>query len=501
MAKKFLWRPISITPTKAGKKTKIHIPQPEFKALQLNKRDVVKWEDINLEMDWFTLHKRGPRRAKVGEDPLEARAVPHGYIKGTLPERIVYYYLTKYMKFQSGVDFDFQCVGAKQRVLTKDFKWVEAGSLKIGDKLLAFSEDLEDVGGKVKRSRYYKEATVTHASVESLPAMEVELSDGTKIVTTEEHPWLAFADLRNPEIVTFGHSMNWVTTNRLRVGMEIPRFMTTWEEDTSKQAGYIAGFFDGEGSVVHHKTQTGGHALSLTVGQNAGEMFDMFNMMVEDCGFDFSVYDYRGKYKRSYDNGKREVIQMRIAGGRSEIFRFLGTIRPAKLQRIKIEKLGRLSKRDVVKVVSIRQVKQQPIARLSTSTKTYFCEGFGMHNSSLEGGRMQLGGLVVDFLFPYMRIIIQVQGPTHDTFLRKAKDNQQIDDLAKMGFTVYELEDSVIYDEFLLEEWMRRTFSLPAGVGGSGGAHGAREGDLTDVEIVYQRVLALQQSLISYFGA
>jgi len=41
MAKKFLWRPISITPTKAGTKTKIYVPQPEFKALQLNKRDVV----------------------------------------------------------------------------------------------------------------------------------------------------------------------------------------------------------------------------------------------------------------------------------------------------------------------------------------------------------------------------------------------------------------------------------------------------------------------------
>jgi len=99
-----------------------------------------------------------------------------------------------------------------------------------------------------------------------------------------------------------------------------------------------------------------------------------------------------------------------------------------------------------------------------------------------------------------MRIIIQVQGPTHDTFLRKAKDNQQIDDLANLGFTVYELEDKIIYDEYLLEEWMRRTFSLPAGVGGSGGAHGAREGDLTDVEILYQRVLAVQQNLINYFG-
>ena len=228
MPKQFLWRPVSIAPTKAGKKTKIHVPQPEYKALQLNKRDVVKWEDVNIEVDWFTLHRRGVRRPKVGEDPLEMRAVPHGYIKGTLPERIVYYYLTNYMRMQSGVDFDFQ--------------------------------------------------------------------------------------------------------------------------------------------------------------------------------------------------------------------------------------------------------------------------------SSMEGGRMEMGGMVLDFLFRQMRIIIQVQGPTHDTFLRKAKDNQQIDDLVKMGYTVYELDDSVIYDEYLLEEWMRRTFSLPAGVGGSGGAHGAHEGDLTDVEILYQRVLAIQDYLIVKFG-
>lgn len=229
MAKKFIWKPISITPTKAGKKTKIHIPQPDFRPLQLRKRDVVRWSEVNLEPDWFTLHKRGPRRPKAGEDPLEARAVPHGYIRGTLPERIVYYYLTKYLKFQSGVDFDFQ--------------------------------------------------------------------------------------------------------------------------------------------------------------------------------------------------------------------------------------------------------------------------------SSLLGGRMEMGGLVADFLFERMRIVIQVQGPTHDTFMRKAKDNEQAGILAEMGYTVYELEDSIIYDEYLLEEWMRRVFSLPAGMGGSGGAHGARESDLTNVELLYQRVLAVQASLISYFGA
>ena len=500
MAKKAVFTPTTIYPSKFGKRKKIHIPQPDYRDYILRNRDVVRWEDINLEADWHTVHKRGVRRPKVGEDPLEARAVQREYVNGTLPERIVYKYLTDRMRMVSGIDFDFQCVGVKQKILTKDFRWVEAGSLKIGDKLLAFSEDLEDVGRERKRSRYYKEATITHLTVEEMAAMEVELSDGTKIITTPEHPWLAFADVRNPDITSFGHSMNWVTTNRLRVGMEIPRFMTTWEEDTSKEAGYIAGFFDGEGSVVHHKTQSGGNALSLTVGQNAGEMFDLFNKMVEECGFDFSVYDYRGKYKRSYDDGKREVIQMRIAGGRSEAFRFLGTIRPAKLQRIKPDKLGRLSKRDVVKVVGVKQVKQQPIARISTTTKTYFCEGFGMHNSSLDGGRLNLGGMVVDFLFRFLKIIIQVQGPTHTQFLRAARDEEQANELALWGYDVFGLEDTLIYDEYLFEEAMRRMFALPAGMGGSGGAHGSYEGDYTGTEKVYMIFQEIQDNLILQFG-
>src|SRR3990167_2754607 len=36
--------------------------------------------------------------------------------------------------------------------------------------------------------------------------------------------------------------------------------------------------------------------------------------------------------------------------------------------------------------------------------------------SSLQGGRLEFGGIVADFLFPEQRIIVNVQGPTHDRF-------------------------------------------------------------------------------------
>jgi hypothetical protein len=80
--------------------------------------------------------------------------------------------------------------------------------------------------------------------------------------------------------------------------------------------------------------------------------------------------------------------------------------------------------------------------------------------SSQAGGRMELGGLVADFLFEIMRIVIQVQGPTHATYLRAAKDEEQKGILESMGYRVFDIEEVVVYSEPRLEDWMRRTFGM-----------------------------------------
>lgn len=96
--------------------------------------------------------------------------------------------------------------------------------------------------------------------------------------------------------------------------------------------------------------------------------------------------------------------------------------------------------------------------------------------SSLQGGRLELGGMVADFLFFWMRIVIRVQGPGHDEYLRMRKDEEQRDILISMGFEVYDIEDRIIYDEYTLENWLRRTFGL-RGRGGAGSAHGEHSQD------------------------
>jgi very-short-patch-repair endonuclease len=89
--------------------------------------------------------------------------------------------------------------------------------------------------------------------------------------------------------------------------------------------------------------------------------------------------------------------------------------------------------------------------------------------SSQQGGRTELGGMVADFLFPYLRLVIQVQGQTHNGFLQHKKDQQQTDILAEMGYYVEAIWEEDIYDEYRFEEIMRRIFNLASSVGGTYG--------------------------------
>lgn len=83
--------------------------------------------------------------------------------------------------------------------------------------------------------------------------------------------------------------------------------------------------------------------------------------------------------------------------------------------------------------------------------------------TSLEGGRIEMGGLVADFVLEDQRLILNPIGPTHYTTIGKAKDREQAAILASMGFTVIFIPLRIVHDADLLEEWFRR-FIDPGGV-------------------------------------
>jgi len=78
--------------------------------------------------------------------------------------------------------------------------------------------------------------------------------------------------------------------------------------------------------------------------------------------------------------------------------------------------------------------------------------------SSQEGGRLDIGGMVVDFVFPNMKIALNVNGPQHQEQLRGRKDDEQKSILREMGYWSIDLDVDTIANAGAFEEFMRKKF-------------------------------------------
>jgi very-short-patch-repair endonuclease len=104
--------------------------------------------------------------------------------------------------------------------------------------------------------------------------------------------------------------------------------------------------------------------------------------------------------------------------------------------------------------------------------------------SSLQGGRLEFGGIVADFILPDHRYVLNPAGPTHDTFLRQRKDEEQSMVLAEFGYRVFFIDDDVCYNESRFEETMRAILNLGPTWGGGVASVETHNGDGLDLELL-----------------
>ncbi len=89
--------------------------------------------------------------------------------------------------------------------------------------------------------------------------------------------------------------------------------------------------------------------------------------------------------------------------------------------------------------------------------------------STTIGGRLELGGMVADFLSNIPPMVIRIQGSYwHGEFDRQTgdlmsgdivqgrKDDEQGQILTNMGYAVYDCWEQTCYDPYLLEAWLNR---------------------------------------------
>lgn len=308
-----------------------------------------------------------------GEDKVFYEAIPLGQ-KDKWDDKKLVKKLHKLLSTVGGVA-GHNCVAADTPVLTLDLRWVPAGSLKSGDQLLGFDEHLGPGAQRMLRA-----ATVTHQEVRRLPSYLVTLSDGNSVITTDDHLWLAHTKATKNE--------QWVSTSSLKPGHHaVGRYWKPWEAARSYEAGYVSGLLDGEGHL-NMGNACGRSQFQLGFTQLASVVWDTYREACQSLGFSLTVGSKLTKGLDQESLDKPPLLTCAVAGGRLEAIRALGVLRPLRLLQHFSEKLRcgytsmKCKGREEATVVSVQYIGEQNIAVLSTDTRTYFADGYAMHNCS-----------------------------------------------------------------------------------------------------------------------
>lgn len=249
------------------------------------------------------------------------------------------------------------CVDPACRVLKADLSWVRADAVCVGDELIGFDEDPH-------KDNRFRSSLVLATRVVNLPRVRVHTTQGTIIVSTE-HPFLARYS---------GYKRRWIKAGKLRPGARIAFLAAPWEVDDTREAGYLAGFFDGEGWCTRTK---------VGFGQNVGPTLDYVQALLYKRGFAFNFYHAScGGVRPGKTQRAGELPVMR------EALRFLGTIRPPRLMlkaRGVWEGRRTWGKRTLVaQILAVEPLDSGPVVAIQTAAKTYISEGMFSHNSAIE---------------------------------------------------------------------------------------------------------------------
>lgn len=267
------------------------------------------------------------------------------------------------------------CVSPNALVVTADLEWVRAGDLTEGDRLLAFDEEPVAPEGKTPYAREWRGSTVEKAYIRKLPCYDLTFDDGTTVRASEGHKWLGWK----------GSTHVWRRTDELIAnesrGSCIMRVLPIWETKTSREAGYLAAAFDGEGwfsQTKHHDPRSKGVGTGLWsksqlgFAQRDNPMYHEVVRMLKELDFEF----------RSQTSGPCRTITIGNSRGcRAERLRFLGSIRPQRLLANMSLDFGTMNTLSRARLVSKVFVGEQDVIAIATSTKTLIVEGLASHNS------------------------------------------------------------------------------------------------------------------------
>jgi hypothetical protein len=259
------------------------------------------------------------------------------------------------------------CLDPSTPVLTTDLWWKPIGELEAGEHLIGLDEYPERKGAQ----RKLRDAEVLKVWRTRKEALRLTFADGSSVVCSRDHRWLV-RDMGK------GGATHWRTAGRMNVGNHIKSLVDPWEEEQTREAGYLAGIYDGEGCISGYQGRAG---KSVFVTQNEGAVLDETLRLLKDRGFD----------PQFYTNSTKTAQQWSLSGV-AESMTFLGSIRPLRLMpksrsvwegvapRGGVTPSGRVRPDSYKTIISIEELPEQELVDIETSTRTFIANGLISHN-------------------------------------------------------------------------------------------------------------------------
>jgi len=331
----------------------IETSQMETKVWQLKNNDYI--EPTRITKDWNIIcWSAKALNGKMYNDtltPIEAK-------KGD-DERVI----RSLWKLLNDQDYiiahNGDCVSKDSLILKQDLTWVKAGQLKEGDKIVGFDEN-----NKKNTCRRIQPSVVLSNRIEKRKAMRVVFDNGDEVVTTPNHPWLKLA--------AKGRDYRWCETQNLKVGQRVEKFLNPWEQDKSYEAGWFSGFIAGEGTLKSN-------GASIDFCQRPGKTLE--RSLTYAKKLDIDVAETKVKIGGL---GRGDTLYTYSRGGKWKTLETLGKLGIERLiDNLNWNKFGGLKGQNLntSTIVEIKEEEDTEMAILTTSTATYFAEGYPMHNS------------------------------------------------------------------------------------------------------------------------
>lgn len=263
------------------------------------------------------------------------------------------------------------CLAPESRVWMADLSWRPIGELRVGDKIVGFTEEAETR----RTQRGWKLSEVLSVNHIELPRYRVTFDNGDTLITSGDHQWLAVSRQGN-----HGNTYNyrWLrTAGDNRTGLRqhgnhfIAQLVSVIQPRDTYEAGWMAGVLDGEG----HANQSTGRkgALRVMVGQNEGIVLSNIKDILTRWGYTF------------HETTTRPCHVIGLTGGIAESWRLLMETRPKRLiSKLNPDKWGAVRQQAIRRVISVEEIGLGPVVAMGTSTRTFVAEGYGHHNCMLE---------------------------------------------------------------------------------------------------------------------